>query len=194
MPSIAADETPAGYLPLSSFGVAPTAVQDESIINFDTPAFVYAGQTFTSVGVTSNGYLVVGDGGTGEDVAFESPGIPNPARPDNVLAPFWTDLNGEGAEGVRVTSLSDGTNDWVVAEWNVNVFGTTSNRHFQVWIGANGTEDISYAYDPAALPATSGFPTVVGAENINGTGGHQLPAGTLPTEDLRGHQHRPGTR
>ncbi len=39
-------------------------------------------------------------------------------------------------------------------EHQVNVFGTTSNRHFQVWIGINGVQDISYAYDPAAFPAT----------------------------------------
>jgi len=184
VPSIAPGDTPAGYLPLSAFGVAPEAVGDESIVNYNTPPFVYAGQTFSSIGVTSNGYLVVG-GGTAEDVEFEPPGIPNPARPNNVLAPFWTDLNGEGAQGIRVTVLTDGVSDWLVVEWNVNVFGTTSNRHFQTWIGVNGTEDISYAYDSAALPAASGFPTVVGAENVNGTAGDQLPAGTLPTEDLR---------
>jgi hypothetical protein len=184
VPSIAPGATPAGYLPLSSFGITPVAVGDESIVNFNTPAFVYAGQSFTSIGVTSNGYLVVG-GGTGEDVAFEPPGIPNVARPNNVLAPFWTDLNGEGAEGIRLATISNGTNGWIVAEWNVNVFGSTSERHFQVWIGTNGAEDISYAYDPSALPATSGFPTVTGAENINGSGGDQLPAGTVPTQDLR---------
>ncbi|WP_422771410.1 S8 family serine peptidase [Plantactinospora sp. WMMC1484] len=184
VPSIAPGASPAGYLPLAGFGVAPVGVGDETIVNFDTPPFVYAGQTFAAVGVTSNGYLVVG-GGIAEDVEFEPPGIPNPARPNNVLAPFWTDLNGAGAEGIRVTSLTDGVNDWIVVEWQVNVYGTTSNRHFQTWIGINGVEDISYAYDPAALPADSGFPTVIGAENVNGTGGDQLPDGAFPTEDLR---------
>jgi hypothetical protein len=68
----------------------------------------------------------------------------------------------------------------------VNVKGTTSSRHFQIWIGLNGQQDITFAYDSAALPADpNGQPFLVGAENGLGTGGSQLPAGTLPTGDLR---------
>ena len=67
----------------------------------------------------------------------------------------------------------------------MHVWGTASNRHFQVWIGTNGTQDITYAYDPGALPADPGLPLTVGAENVNGGGGQQLPAGVLPTGDLR---------
>ncbi|MDG4828041.1 S8 family serine peptidase [Solwaraspora sp. WMMD1047] len=177
--------TIAGYLPLAAFGIAPEAVADETILNYDVPGFVYGGQTYTSVGVTSNGYLVVG-GGTSQDVEYDPPAIPDPSRPNNVLAPFWTDLNGTGAQGIRIGTLTDGVDTWLVVEWNVFVYGTTSNRTFQVWIGVNGTEDIAYAYNPAALPALpAAQATVVGAENVNGTGGDQLPAGTAPTQDLR---------
>lgn len=186
-PTVAPGATPAGgdYLPLAGFGIEPDAFGDESIVNYPVPAFVYAGQTYTQLGVTSNGYLVAG-GGTSQDVEYQSPGIPDVARPNNVLAPFWTDLTGEGAEGVRLGLLNDGARAWVVVEWNVNVFGTTSNRHFQAWIGVNGSEDVSYAYDPAALPADpAGQVVVVGAENVDGSQGEQLPAGTLPTRDLR---------
>ena len=177
--------TIAGYLPLADLGVAPEAVGDEDIVNFDVPGFVYGGRTYTSVGVTSNGYLVVG-GGTSQDVEFDPAPIPDPSRPNNVLAPFWTDLNGTGAQGLRVATVSDGVDSWLVAEWNVFVFGTTSNRTFQVWIGLNGAEEIAFAYDPGALPALpAAQATVVGAENLNGSGGEQLPAGTAPTGDLR---------
>ncbi len=101
-----------------------------------------------------------------------------------MLAPFWTDLDGTSDEGIRATVLTDGVNSWIVIEWQVDVFGTNSNRHFQVWLGINGTEDISYAYDPAALPAAPGTqPLVVGAENFNGSGGDTIAG--LPIEDLR---------
>lgn len=177
--------TIAGYLPLAGFGITPTALGDETIINYNVPSFVYSGETYTSIGVTSNGYAVVG-GGTSQDVMYDPPGIPNPARPNNVLAPFWTDLNGEGAEGIRVATLTDGVSTWLVLEWQVNVYGTTSNRHFQIWIGVNGSQDIVFAYDPAALPALpANQATVVGAENVNGSAGEQLPDGTAPTQDLR---------
>jgi hypothetical protein len=181
-PSIAPGSL-AGYIPLAAFGVTPVAVGDEDILNFDVPGYVYAGRTYTSLGVDSNGYLVAG-GGTAEDNNCCDPAIPDPARPNNVLAPFWTDLDGTNDEGVRATVLTDGVDSWVVVEWQVDVFGTNSNRHFQVWLGINGTEDITYAYDPGALPLDpNGQPLVVGAENLNGSGGDTIAG--LPVEDLR---------
>ena len=57
-------------------------------------------------------------------------------------------------------------------------------RVFQTWIGVDGTQDISFAYDPLALPADpAGQDFQVGAENDIGQG-QGLPAGVLPTEDL----------
>lgn len=185
VPSLAPG-TVAGYLPLAAFGVAPEPISDEEFINYNVPAFIYGGQTYTRIGVNSNGYLVVGGGTSEDNNCCELTQIPDPARPNNVLAPFWTDLDGSAAEGIRATILTDQVNDWLVVEWQVNVWGTTSNRHFQIWIGLNGEEDIVFAYDPEALPAApAGQDLIVGAENVNGSGGAQLPAGTLPTEDLR---------
>ncbi|MCW6005780.1 S8 family serine peptidase [Micromonospora sp. CPCC 205371] len=185
VPSLAPG-TVAGYLPLADFGVTPTPVGDEDILNFNVPPFVYGGQTYTRIGIDSNGYAVVGGGTSEDNNCCELTQIPDPARPNNILAPFWTDLSGESDQGILATVLSDGVNRWLVVEWQVDVWGTDSNRHFQIWIGLGGEEDIVFAYDPDALPAAPGTQElIVGAENINGSGGEQLPAGTLPTEDLR---------
>jgi hypothetical protein len=69
-------------------------------------------------------------------------------------------------------------------EWRVNAFGTNDRKVFETWIGLNGTQDISFTYDPANLPNDTGLsqPVVVGVENDDGSGGQTL--GTLPTEDL----------
>jgi len=69
--SIAPGASPAGgYLPLSLFGIAPIAgVGDETITNFNVPAYVFAGETYTRIGLVSDGYAVVG-GGTGGDIQF----------------------------------------------------------------------------------------------------------------------------
>jgi subtilisin family serine protease len=172
-----------GYLPLDAFGVTPLPVGDEDALNFNVPAYVYAGQTLNRLGVTSNGYLVAG-GATGQDVDFNPQTFPDPARPNNVLAPFWTDLDGTGAPGIFIATLTDGADTWLVVEWRVNVFGTTSQRVMQAWIGVNGTEDITFAYDPANLPADPlGFSFNVGAENADGSAGDQIAG--LPTGDLR---------
>jgi hypothetical protein len=70
---------------------------------------------------------------------------------------------------------------WLVVEYRVNVFGTTSSRVFQAWIGVNGVQDITYAY-PGPLADPNGQDFLVGAENQLGQGDM---AATLPTADLR---------
>ncbi|MEV4889391.1 serine protease, partial [Nonomuraea sp. NPDC055795] len=79
----------------------------------------------------------------------------------------------------------DGVSTWLVLEWRVNLFGTTAQKVFQQWIGVNGTEDISFTFDPANLPGDppAGFGLTVGAENDEGTAGGQITG--PPTTDLR---------
>jgi hypothetical protein len=176
-------QTPGGgYLDLAGFDITPNAIGDEEALNFDVPAFVFGGQTYTRIGVVSNGYVVVGGAGGSQDIACCPPQkLPDPTRPNNVLAPYWSDLDGTGHPGVSVTTLTDGTNTWLVIQWNVGMFGVPSaaggDRNMQVWIGLNGTEDVTYQLDTNAIappvPASAGL--TIGAENGSGTGGAQLP-------------------
>ncbi|MFL6100047.1 MAG: S8 family serine peptidase [Actinomycetales bacterium] len=172
-----------GYIPLDAFGTTPNPVGDEDALNFNVPAFVFGGQSYNRIGATSDGYLVLGGGNGAQDIQFEPQTLPDPARPNGVLAPYWTDLDGDGAPGIMVNVLSDGVNSWLVVEWRLRVFGTTSLRTFQTWIGVDGTEDITYAFDPSALQGAPGQDLTVGVENVTGTGGQQIAG--APTEDLR---------
>ncbi|MFI9556111.1 S8 family serine peptidase [Nonomuraea endophytica] len=184
-PGIAPGTSPAGYLPLSDFGITPIAVGDEQALNFTVPPYVYAGKTYNRIGIVSNGYSVAGGTNGSEDISFTPQTLPDPARPNNVLASYWTDLDGTGAPGIYAATLTDGVSTWLVLEWRVNLFGTTAQKVFQQWIGVNGTEDISFTYDPANLPGDppAGYGLTVGAENDEGTAGGQI-AGP-PTTDLR---------
>jgi hypothetical protein len=120
-----------GYVPLDAFGVTPIPIGDEEIINLTTPSFVYGGETFASVSVFSNGYLIPGVG-TGEDNNCCSlPNGPDPDRPNNVLAPFWTDLDGTAAPGIFAATLTNGVDSWLVIEFRLNVFRTISPRCFR---------------------------------------------------------------
>jgi hypothetical protein len=135
------------------------------------------------IGVDSNGYLIVGGGTSADNNCCNLPTGPDPAAPNNILAPFWTDLDGTGAPGIFADVITDGVNNWIVIEYRVNVFGTTDRHTFQVWLGINGTEDITYAYDPATLPFDAhGQDFLVGAENVIGQGDMEA---VLPTQDLR---------
>jgi hypothetical protein len=182
-PHLQSGQTPAGpgYLSMSGFG-PPIPIGDEEVINFSVPEFVYAGRTFDTIGVDSNGYVIVGGGSLEDNNCCDIPPIPDRSPPNNFLAPFWTDLDGTGAPGIYALALTDSERSWIVVEWDVAVYQSTSRRHFQVWIGVNGVEDVSYDYDPAALPTDPGRPFQVGAENADGSGGDALTG--LPTDDL----------
>jgi hypothetical protein len=183
--------SPAGYLPLSLFGGnLDLGATDESIANVNVPAFVYAGETYSTIGVVSNGYIVVG-GGTGADVNYINDAIPSTNIPNNILAPFWTDLNPEFGGRVIVNTLGDGVNSWIVVEWEgVSNYGDGELNSFQVWIGYNGVEDITFTYGEQISDGDGGFLTV-GAENKFGNTGGQVyydgvgaaPAPSFPAGD-----------
>ncbi|GAA3408514.1 Fn3-like domain-containing protein [Streptosporangium vulgare] len=59
-PGITPGTGPAPYLPLDAFGIAPTPIGDEQAINFTVPPFQYAGNTYTRLGIVSNGYTIAG--------------------------------------------------------------------------------------------------------------------------------------
>jgi len=187
IPAIAPGDTPVGgYVGLEKYGIAPKAIGDEENVNYTVPGYLYGGKTYTAVGVDSNGYISVGGTSDAADISFQPQTFPNPARPNGVLAPYWTDLDGAGAPGIRAATLTDGVKTWIVVQWNTHVQADASpagTRTMQVWIGVNGTQDISYAYDPATVgrgtPAGTGL--TVGAENVTGTAGAQItgpPAGS----------------
>jgi hypothetical protein len=107
------------------------------------------------------------------DNSFTNTSFPNPARPNNVLAPFWTDLNPGATGAVRMGTLTDGSNTWIVVDWqNVPEFVTNSAYSFQAWIEIDSDaapgEEISFVHGPlSALPSN----LTVGAEDITGTVG-----------------------
>ena len=62
----------------------------------------FGGKTYTRIGVDSNGYIDPG-GSAGATTSTSQPQtLPDPAPPNNVLAPYWTDLDGTGAPGIFV--------------------------------------------------------------------------------------------
>lgn len=173
--SITPGGSPAGgYLPLSAFGIAPIGgVGDETISNFNVPAFLYGGETYTRVGLVSDGYVVIG-GGTSADVDFVPDTFPNLARPNNVVAPLWTDLNPAQGGAMRIGILTDGVDSWLVADWEeVVVYGTAQKQSFQVWLQLGSTEGVFMAHGTITPPWPVDGMTA-GAENRDGTSGQNL--------------------
>ncbi|MFO7679332.1 MAG: hypothetical protein R6X34_04725 [Chloroflexota bacterium] len=181
--SIGASSAPDGYRSLAAEGIPPLQnVGDEAILNFTTPSYTYLGQEYTDVAMSSNGYLIAGVGSDAE-TSYAPQIFPDPAVPNNVLAPFWTDLDPSAGGNLyaALLSLSDG-NAWIVFEWeNVPVFPGDDREPecggvcdpdmytFQVWIKLNtAVHEISYVYARVdGSGANSGLN--IGAENADGT-------------------------
>jgi hypothetical protein len=167
-----------GYVSLASLGVPPlTGVTDESITNLGWSGPIYfGGEAYTEAGMVSNGYVVLG-GGDASDVDYIPQTLPDAARPNNVLAGFWTDLHPTDSNGgggsMYAAGITDGVNDWIVFEWeNVHVYTTEEPETFQIWL-LQGSEGNTYEYgtivgsgDPVGL--------TVGAENRTGESGVNL--------------------
>jgi hypothetical protein len=176
---------PYGYLPLALIGAPPNVTHsDESCVNFSVPAFIYAGETYNTIGMVSNGYAVVGGCTGSQDIDYINQVLPDPAPPNNVLAPFWTDLNPSNGGNYYAYTLSDGVNSWLVLEWeDAPNFGDGELNSFQIWIGLDGYEEINFTYGWTLSDGDGGWLTV-GAENAYGNSGENYYAdgvGTLPT-------------
>lgn len=196
-------QTP-GYFPLANLGVPPQDCQSASCddvgliftkANNPGLSFTYGGKTYDQVMVTSNGYVTVGSDTT---VAYINQRFPDPTPPNNVIAPYWTDLDLDGSSptdagggqmyAAFVQDRVSGT-QWFVAEWaNAQEFGASTTSHnFQVWITlGSGPAYLEYGPNTATAPALT-----VGAENANGTAGDNYyvqtrsdtnPTGTPPAE------------
>ena len=174
-------------------GSPPTRSVTRRSINFNVPAFVFAGETLHRHRGRLQRLLGGRRGRASADIqccAAPGPARTRPARTTSWprSGPTWT------APARRASSrptLTDGVDSWIVVEWRVNLFGTTSQRVFQHWLGRQRRPRTSrFAYDPANLPAAppAGYGLTVGAENSAGTAGDDLAPGAddpAPTEDLR---------
>ena len=182
-----------GYLPMAALGVQPLtcsgSCDDTSITLTGLPEMTYLGKTYTSMQVSSNGYISLGT--SSGNVTTPSPDVmPNTSEPNNVLAPFWTDLDllgtdagDDGAGNLYAALLNNGSLlviEWANAQlWNIS----ETSFNFQIWYNYN-SDTIHFVYGEMDSPQ---YATVSGFENTTGTAGFTLGAlttagsqGTLP--------------
>jgi hypothetical protein len=170
-----------GYLPLANFGVAAETVTPDGFVTFNnTPAVHFGGETFTTISMNENGFLVLGDAPVGMDTKTNKR-LPDAGLPMAILAPLWTDLSGGE---LRAADLTDGVHKWVVLEWtSMNAPSLIGRFSFQVWLGQDN-EDITFAY----LQRPQAGQLTIGAQDKTGTVGKTIyfnGSGLLPLNDLR---------
>jgi uncharacterized repeat protein (TIGR01451 family) len=98
--------SPAGYFDIS--GIPNAALPcfldescDEAYVNLTGVDFYYNGEHYTTLGLVTNGYAIPGGLTLVSQISWDNQQFPNPAQPNNVIAPFWDDLNLDAATGTR---------------------------------------------------------------------------------------------
>ena len=109
--------------------------------------------------------------------------LPDPMRPNNVIAPYWTDLDPSAGGAIRVATVTDDTSgtSWVVVDYDaVPDYGSTKTNTFEVWLQLGDTE--GQWIDYGTLHGPNGQPLTIGAENRDGTSGVTVSAAKLAPE------------
>jgi hypothetical protein len=189
-----------GYLGLYLFGnnlVIPGG--DDAVSNVNVPAFSFGGETYTRLGISTNGNVIVGGSTSAGDATPFPQTFPNAAAPNNVIAPFWTDLNTTGGMAppamgtpgsnvILVNTLTDGGgHSWIVVDFeSVKNFSNTTTHTGEIWIQYQGGEQITVSY--GAANAASGDPGTGinwGTENRDGSSGINLPSAPANGSEYR---------
>ncbi|MEO3741901.1 PQQ-dependent sugar dehydrogenase [Plantactinospora sp. B5E13] len=144
---------------------------DNATVPVDLPFPVpYYGQTHTRVWVDSNGVLSFTD--PGGSWPTNKP-IPNPAKPNAAILPFWDDLEVLADSSVRIGEVGIAPDRQFVVEWrNVGFRGAgTARVSFQVLISEWG--QLVFNYTGLNSGRELGNSATIGIENPTGTGGVQ---------------------
>lgn len=155
------------WIEISKIGTKLDLGGDDGIF-IDLPfAFPFYENVYSNVQVASNGFLTFNNE-LGKYGGFLNQEIPDPLYPNNVIAPFWDDLDPHKGDGIYVHSEA---NFFVVQYNKVNKFYSSTKATFQVILFSNG--DIKYQYkdveDYSALKSVT-----TGIENSNGSDALQI--------------------
>jgi hypothetical protein len=171
------------WIDIRSVGEQVTGLGDDNIvgpfqIGFDFPYYWY---TVSSFYLGSNGYIAFHDNHMN---ASPFPGVPSPARANNVIAPLLSDLNPEDSGTVHV--YSNNTDTCIVQFTGVPFWapgsGMTGANSFQIILTkADSSILVQYALQLGS-PYNGWLPenAQVGIENVSGNVGLNYLSGATP--------------
>ena len=172
--SITPAESPGGgYLPLSLFGLAPIAgMGDETIANFNVPAFKYGSETYTRVGCRVQ-RLRRHRRRHRSGRRLHRPADPVGDPAENIVAPFWdTSTRLRAVRSGSTAHNLDGVDTWLVIDYTDVVHSVrrsrTRSRPGSSWV-ARRTSTIANGVVDTTTP--DGTLLGQGAENRDGTSG-----------------------
>ncbi len=158
-----------GWVEINTLGTALTLADDA--LSTDLPlgfTFKFYGSDFNAVKVCSNGFLSFTTTSTG----ITNSAIPSSSEPNNLLAPFWDDMDPTAAGSGSIYYYADTANQRFIVEWDgvehYSSSDTGAPETFQVILNDDHTVVFQYAITNSQDGST------VGIENAGGTDGLQV--------------------
>jgi hypothetical protein len=178
-----------GYVPLARLGVKPSPCPEDC----DDGGYAVGGLDFEYLGIeydqaiwSVNGTLELGTS-SGVAAPAASGLLPDPVLPNNLLAPWWADLDLSAGGQWYTATLSDGVDDYDVFEWREVPFHgqEDSQASFQIWL-RRGSNEAWFTY---GQPPDDPAPAAVGLEDGLGLSGQTAywdrgGVGAVPQGDL----------
>lgn len=136
-------------------------------IGFD---FVFYGQNYNQVMIADDGYISFTDYGESEWVNTT---IPSTDLPDNFIAPYWTDFDGDEEEPIYYETRGSAPNRQFIVQFEARSLWSNSNQQtFQIILNE---ADAGIVMQYLTIdPDSSSNEVTVGIENQDGTDGLQI--------------------
>jgi len=150
------------WVEISGLGTALSLSDDA--LSADLPmgiTFKYYDDQFTTVKVCSNGFLTF----TSLEDTYNNDPIPTADEPNNLIAPYWDDLN--PASGGTVYYYADTANARFIVQWDGVVhYGTSDPQTFQVILHEDKTILFQYAATNGQEESTVGIENAAGDDGL----------------------------
>ncbi len=154
------------WVEISGLGTRVYLGDDDGVMVPLPFTFPFYGGMKTRIGISANGYLSFDADSI--DYYWTNAPIPTSAKPNDMLAVFWDDLNPGG--GGEVYYYNDADNERFIVEYkNIPRWGASASYTFQVILKPNGTIIYQYLNIVGAVDSAT-----VGIEDSAGTDGLQV--------------------
>jgi subtilisin family serine protease len=169
------EDAPFAWIDATASGTNTGLTVDDGSVTLPLPfAFTFYRSSFSSVKVSTNGYLVFG---SGDATAFSNRDIPDSTAPNGYAAPYWDDLNPAAGGSIWYRTFGSAPNRKFVVAWiDVPQWSSPSGVTFEAVL-EEGTNDVVYQYRDLnhAEPAHDyGASATVGVENLDGSVGKKF--------------------
>ena len=158
-----------GWTPTGTFDPMDEGVAGPIPIGFN---FKFYGETQSGVYVSSNGFISFENI---TDNTYTNDGIPTAGMPDNIISPFWDDLDGSGGGTVYYQQTAD---KLIIQYTNWQRYPSTGSLTYQVVLQSNNK--IYFYYNNMAATLNS---ATVGIENTDGSDGLEVAYNSTYVED-----------